>query len=169
MLVLGALRLVEGDQLAARQQVAGRRGLHVVRGDHDAVAEAAAQLAGLPVGVASPVDPMVVREGSLDGEQARQGDPGGAHETSPMPPDRKSTRLNSSHANHSYAVFCLKKKNYLHIPITVPRRENPSYNHLYNILHSAHHIDEHMLLRNQLLPYVPLSVSSTHPAPLELL
>src|SRR5258707_8279034 len=25
--------------------------------------------------------------------------------------DRKSTRLNSSHANNSYAVFCLKKKN----------------------------------------------------------
>src|SRR3712207_8617394 len=29
----------------------------------------------------------------------------------PMPGlDRKSTRLNSSHANISYAVFCLKKK-----------------------------------------------------------
>src|SRR3712207_6862455 len=26
--------------------------------------------------------------------------------------DRKSTRLNSSHANISYAVFCLKKKKY---------------------------------------------------------
>src|SRR3712207_7116652 len=34
--------------------------------------------------------------------------------------DRKSTRLNSSHANISYAVFCLKKKKnmqYLHIYI----------------------------------------------------
>src|SRR3712207_7798691 len=35
--------------------------------------------------------------------------------------DRKSTRLNSSHANISYAVFCLKKKkkninNYQHQP-----------------------------------------------------
>src|SRR3712207_8909368 len=31
---------------------------------------------------------------------------------SPLPEeDRKSTRLNSSHANISYAVFCLKKKN----------------------------------------------------------
>src|SRR3712207_9361873 len=29
----------------------------------------------------------------------------------PGDPDRKSTRLNSSHANISYAVFCLKKKN----------------------------------------------------------
>src|SRR3712207_7014252 len=27
-----------------------------------------------------------------------------------MEEDRKSTRLNSSHANISYAVFCLKKK-----------------------------------------------------------
>src|SRR3712207_8985262 len=31
------------------------------------------------------------------------------------PKDRKSTRLNSSHANISYAVFCLKKKNKKHI------------------------------------------------------
>src|SRR3712207_7594278 len=28
----------------------------------------------------------------------------------PLAVDRKSTRLNSSHANISYAVFCLKKK-----------------------------------------------------------
>src|SRR3712207_6950970 len=28
--------------------------------------------------------------------------------------DRKSTRLNSSHANISYAVFCLKKKKNVH-------------------------------------------------------
>src|SRR3712207_7489157 len=31
------------------------------------------------------------------------------------PADRKSTRLNSSHANISYAVFCLKKKKNIHI------------------------------------------------------
>src|SRR3712207_8064608 len=29
--------------------------------------------------------------------------------------DRKSTRLNSSHANISYAVFCLKKKKKVHL------------------------------------------------------
>src|SRR3712207_8632844 len=29
----------------------------------------------------------------------------------PVAPERKSTRLNSRHANISYAVFCLKKKN----------------------------------------------------------
>src|SRR3989442_6762818 len=31
-------------------------------------------------------------------------------------PDRKSTRLNSSHVRISYAVFCLKKKNSPRIP-----------------------------------------------------
>src|SRR5256885_12735172 len=35
-----------------------------------------------------------------------------AGESRPVPvPDRKSTRLNSSHLVISYAVFCLKKKN----------------------------------------------------------
>src|SRR3712207_9085130 len=34
--------------------------------------------------------------------------PNGAGKTTTV--DRKSTRLNSSHANISYAVFCLKKK-----------------------------------------------------------
>src|SRR2546427_9226576 len=29
-------------------------------------------------------------------------------------PDRKSTRLNSSHSQISYAVFCLKKKKNIH-------------------------------------------------------
>src|SRR3712207_5863052 len=33
-----------------------------------------------------------------------------ADETIQVSKDRKSTRLNSSHANISYAVFCLKKK-----------------------------------------------------------
>src|SRR2546430_9656301 len=32
--------------------------------------------------------------------------------------DRKSTRLNSSHSQISYAVFCLKKKNILVLAIT---------------------------------------------------
>src|SRR3712207_6935014 len=34
----------------------------------------------------------------------------GYHLSSDLVEDRKSTRLNSSHANISYAVFCLKKK-----------------------------------------------------------
>src|SRR3712207_8620324 len=35
-----------------------------------------------------------------------------ARAAGPQVPDRKSTRLNSSHANISYAVFCLKKKKF---------------------------------------------------------
>src|SRR3712207_7761326 len=43
--------------------------------------------------------------------------------------DRKSTRLNSSHANISYAVFCLKKKNRILTVIT----EYISYNTSINV------------------------------------
>src|SRR3712207_8819436 len=39
--------------------------------------------------------------------------------------DRKSTRLNSSHANISYAVFCLKKK--------------INHNRIYNIRYNYYH------------------------------
>src|SRR3712207_7385622 len=42
------------------------------------------------------------------GVVARAEPPGGRGD---LVQDRKSTRLNSSHANISYAVFCLKKKN----------------------------------------------------------
>src|SRR3712207_7071598 len=42
-------------------------------------------------------------------ELLRAGDRLGAREAE-VEEDRKSTRLNSSHANISYAVFCLKKK-----------------------------------------------------------
>src|SRR2546428_5313895 len=34
--------------------------------------------------------------------------------------DRKSTRLNSSHDQISYAVFCLKKKKYISLPPELP-------------------------------------------------
>src|SRR2546426_6421564 len=34
-------------------------------------------------------------------------------------PDRKSTRLNSSHLVISYAVFCLKKKKKQHVTATI--------------------------------------------------
>src|SRR3712207_7460031 len=61
---------------------------------------------------------QAAQEGGLDLQQLRglaHGDgrvvlvvePGQPHRPHP---DRKSTRLNSSHANISYAVFCLKKK-----------------------------------------------------------
>src|SRR3712207_6929929 len=68
------------------------------------------------------------------GEQALEGAAGGGVDHGRHPPeqlqqvladlavvgqvgqgDRKSTRLNSSHANISYAVFCLKKKKNKHL------------------------------------------------------
>src|SRR5205809_3196586 len=38
-----------------------------------------------------------------------------AHRAGLTTPDRKSTRLNSSHGYISYAVFCLKKKKKIHM------------------------------------------------------
>src|SRR3712207_9002083 len=46
------------------------------------------------------------REQDVAGEQQHDGRDLGRDDHA----DRKSTRLNSSHANISYAVFCLKKK-----------------------------------------------------------
>src|SRR3712207_6896146 len=53
--------------------------------------------------------------------------------------DRKSTRLNSSHANISYAVFCLKKKKKPHITspiLTTPQSLSLSH---HFVLHSTHY------------------------------
>src|SRR5215813_5185823 len=44
--------------------------------------------------------------------RASSGAPATAPSRSRCRPDRKSTRLNSSHVRISYAVFCLKKKNH---------------------------------------------------------
>src|SRR5262245_64639019 len=41
-------------------------------------------------------------------------------------PDRKSTRLNSSHLGISYAVFCLKKKKNVKIAQTARSETNPT-------------------------------------------
>src|SRR3712207_7988228 len=52
------------------------------------------------------------QHGHAGDDQQRRHDPGGGPEPvrAELVRDRKSTRLNSSHANISYAVFCLKKK-----------------------------------------------------------
>src|SRR5258707_4963275 len=56
---------------------------------------------------ALPIFPQHACSGFSDGEIS----PGPSRKPGqPLPLDRKSTRLNSSHANISYAVFCLKKK-----------------------------------------------------------
>src|SRR3712207_6875580 len=48
--------------------------------------------------------------GFLDPVRLSRLDADGRLVSGDTPTDRKSTRLNSSHANISYAVFCLKKK-----------------------------------------------------------
>src|SRR5947209_16153345 len=48
--------------------------------------------------------------------------------------DRKSTRLNSSHANISYAVFCLKKKK--------KKEKNPRKHRNSKIIRNETHQDE---------------------------
>src|SRR5947209_14584378 len=55
--------------------------------------ESAARFTGVRIGIVSEI----AGDAAADRESAAPG-------------DRKSTRLNSSHANISYAVFCLKKK-----------------------------------------------------------
>src|SRR3712207_8508231 len=63
---------------------------------------ALAQTASLPVLKASPKEPA--------DKQLAVGDDRPTLAAVKAEEDRKSTRLNSSHANISYAVFCLKKK-----------------------------------------------------------
>src|SRR2546427_3677740 len=53
----------------------------------------------LPGGLARPLRDLARAARSLPGDDPRA-----------APRDRKSTRLNSSHSQISYAVFCLKKK-----------------------------------------------------------
>src|SRR5258707_1428706 len=68
----------------------------------------------------------------------------------PLPPapavvvDRKSTRLNSSHANISYAVFCLKKKknsNYTDC-VALYRAPDAVKSRMTTVLHIWHSIGE---------------------------
>src|SRR2546430_6955049 len=51
-------------------------------------------------------DPRGYRGRFLDARRQRGADGAQGHDSA----DRKSTRLNSSHSQISYAVFCLKKK-----------------------------------------------------------
>src|SRR5688572_31984507 len=53
---------------------------------------------------AGRLGPAPARRGTRAGRAAGDAEPGGGRR------DRKSTRLNSSHSQISYAVFCLKKK-----------------------------------------------------------
>src|SRR3712207_8033109 len=71
----------------------------------EAVGEVRADVLRRPAGE-GPAALVVVRERARAVHQRQLADEGGHA----LLADRKSTRLNSSHANISYAVFCLKKK-----------------------------------------------------------
>src|SRR3712207_8097359 len=59
-----------------------------------------------------PQGPQAAAELTVAGDEPEGPE---ADALSPQVRDRKSTRLNSSHANISYAVFCLKKKRNPHV------------------------------------------------------
>src|SRR2546430_5549693 len=74
--------------------------------------------------------------------RARPGAPasGSRHDMiSPCFVDRKSTRLNSSHSQISYAVFCLKKKTN---NIWLPMHTESSTLHIY--VRTEHDVDRHL-------------------------
>src|SRR3712207_8756747 len=65
---------------------------------------------GLSRGAPPHAGAPLVRHADLLRERDRRARAGEGGARAEVRPDRKSTRLNSSHANISYAVFCLKKK-----------------------------------------------------------
>src|SRR5258707_9846373 len=69
-------------------------------------------------------------------------------------PDRKSTRLNSSHANISYAVFCLKKKKKKRLKKTLFLLSIcSSFDHLEH----ARQSDDYVLNLNRLVVWTTMS------------
>src|SRR2546421_3816875 len=70
--------------------------------------------------------------------------------TSPSSSDRKSTRLNSSHDQISYAVFCLKKKKNKTVPT--------SSEQIIRVRASSHSLPELIIL---ILSHHPMRVQRT--------
>src|SRR2546427_7674068 len=73
------------------------------------------------------LDDVRRHHGQGDHERGEDGRPVG--EPEPDDRDRKSTRLNSSHSQISYAVFCLKKK----------KTDNMYGNEITSLIHSTWH------------------------------
>src|SRR3712207_8911764 len=74
---------------------------------HDALPISLRRCASSGIGGDTLVPP---KRSGFAGHFRRFGQRAAANLSEPSSSDRKSTRLNSSHANISYAVFCLKKK-----------------------------------------------------------
>src|SRR5262245_64183208 len=69
-----------------------------------------------PVMIAGVIDGRITLTAVWKRFAPRQAEASSTSRSSPSR-DRKSTRLNSSHLGISYAVFCLKKKKYIHMNI----------------------------------------------------
>src|SRR3989475_7010207 len=82
---------------------------------HDEVLELFLELEATPEQFSCPFLYTSSRYGTATRDLALPG-------TTLVPLDRKSTRLNSSHSQISYAVFCLKKKKKHHRPDLYPAR-----------------------------------------------
>src|SRR3712207_7447143 len=74
-------------------------------------------LGGDRAGIGLELVAPVVEDHERVGLDVALADGGPAQRIAGQEIDRKSTRLNSSHANISYAVFCLKKKKDLKFPL----------------------------------------------------
>src|SRR5262245_62685202 len=79
----------------------------------------------------------------------------------PTSPDRKSTRLNSSHLGISYAVFCLKKKNKNH-----QRTTSTDFHSTHTALSntSLQPDTQPMSKTNKLSSHLTIPLTYTHPS-----
>src|SRR6266478_3827295 len=91
------------DPRRIRLRGIGDAGVHVLDGDLDTWHDAARL-------VVHRSDHRARRQLSLSGNSTEQNARQKRAECGTIDGDRKSTRLNSSHSQISYAVFCLKKK-----------------------------------------------------------
>src|SRR2546427_216187 len=98
-----ALSMCTGQPFAMQHIRAGRAKPGLMR-QHLACVNAAAEICGAQM------------QGAEMNSQALQFTPGPVRAGEYRFVDRKSTRLNSSHSQISYAVFCLKKKKTMQIP-----------------------------------------------------
>src|SRR2546430_8342587 len=94
-------RPIQSGDPGASQQV--QRPLYVGAQDFERAADARLARRGEAVGIGAAHQHRTGAEAERLHDVAAETDP-----------DRKSTRLNSSHSQISYAVFCLKKKNYIY-------------------------------------------------------
>src|SRR5256886_5662595 len=83
--------------------------------------------------------------------------PGAATSDEARPTDRKSTRLNSSHSQISYAVFCLKKNNQTQIRANQHSRNHADHD---GTEFRRESVEDHGLRVHHHLPSSPLRVAS---------